>query len=257
MTKITTWNVNSIRARLEHTLTWLEQEEPTLLCLQETKVQNEEFPLDAFKEAGWHATINGQKAYNGVAFLSRTPLEATRIEAGIPILDEQKRFISTTINGVHVYNLYVPNGKEPKSPSFKFKEEWYAAFRQYLVDNHTADDKILVCGDFNVAPGDLDVTSPEKRQEHCCFHPDVKKWFNHLLDWGLTDTFRHLYPEEQAFTWWDYRLGSFQRNKGMRIDHHLASHGLMPLVKDVTLFRDERKKERPSDHIPVTITLDV
>ena len=253
--KITSWNVNSIRARLGHVLDWAEENQPDLLCLQETKVQNEDFPLEMFGDAGWEICLNGQRTYNGVALISKHPITNVVRDTGDDTLDQQKRFIGCTINGVRVYNLYVPNGKEPTSPSFKFKEDWYSSLKNYLKANHTPHEKVLVCGDFNVAPADIDVFDPSEVAGQVCFHPDEHEWLNKLMDWGLTDSFRHLYPAEKAFTWWDYRAAAFPRDRGMRIDHHLVSKGLLPDVKSVIFDKEERAKERPSDHIPVTLEL--
>lgn len=254
-TTITSWNVNSIRARLDHVLDWLEENEPTLLCLQETKVQNHEFPMELFVDAGWNVHINGQRTYNGVALISREEITDVMLETGIPVLDEQKRIIGCTLNGVRVYNVYVPNGKTPESESFVFKEQWYKALKDFMIAHHKPDEKVVICGDYNVAPDDIDVHDPEEMRGVCCFHPSEQEWFENLKDWGFTDAFRALKPDEQAFTWWDYRGASFRRDRGMRIDHHLVSKPLMDDVTDVVLDRDERKKEKPSDHIPVTLVL--
>ncbi len=253
--KITSWNVNSIRARLEHVLDWLEENDPDVLCLQEIKVQDEHFPEELFVDAGWEVYLNGQRTYNGVALISKEPLAGVVTNTNIEILDEQSRIIAADVGDVRVYNVYAPNGKAPDTPSFAFKEAWYAAFTDFIAANHKPTDKLVICGDFNIAPADIDVWDADKMLGHCCFHPSEHKWLKHLMDFGLIDSFRNLYPNEQAFTWWDYRQASFQRNSGMRIDHHLVSQSLLPLVKDVVLDKAERAKERPSDHIPVTLVL--
>ena len=253
--KITSWNVNSIRARLGHVLDWAEENQPDLLCLQETKVQNEEFPLEMFGDAGWEIWLNGQRTYNGVAFISKHLITDIVCDTGDETLDQQKRFIGCTINGVRVYNLYVPNGKEVGKPQFEFKGNWYKAFTDFLERNHTPEEKIVVCGDFNIAPADIDTHDPEKWRGKVLFSDQEHQWLENLMDFGLTDSFRHLYPDEQAFTWWDYRAGGFPRNHGMRIDHHLVSKSLLPNVKSVVFDKEERAKERPSDHIPVTLEL--
>jgi len=252
---ITSWNVNSIRARLDHVLTWLEANEPTLLCLQETKVQDADFPLELFVDAGWHVHLNGQRTYNGVALITRNDLTAITVDTGIPILDAQKRLIGCKMADIQVYNVYVPNGKTPESESFVFKEQWYKALKDYITAHHSPTEKVLICGDFNVAPADIDVFAPDEVRGQCCFHPNEQEWFENLKSWGFTDAFRALYPDTQAFTWWDYRAMAFRRNRGMRIDHHLASKPLMDDVTAVLLDREERKKDKPSDHIPVTLVL--
>lgn len=253
--KITSWNINSIRARLGHVLDWAEENQPDLLCLQETKVHNDQFPAEMFGDQGWTVWRNGQRTYNGVALVSREPVADVLTTTGIDILDEQSRIIGGTLNGVRVYNLYVPNGKEVGSPSFEFKQEWYKAFADFLKANHSPDEKIVVCGDFNVAPADIDTHDPEKWRGKVLFSDQEHQWLGNLMDFGLTDCFRHLYPEEQAFSWWDYRAGGFPRNHGMRIDLQLVTKPLLEQVRDVTMDREERKKEKPSDHIPVTLEL--
>lgn len=256
---VTSWNVNSIRARLDHVLNWLEANNPTLLCLQETKVQNHEFPEELFVDAGWDVYLNGQRTYNGVAFITKHPIKDVITDTGIEILDTQKRFIGCTLEtpfgNVYVYNVYVPNGKSPESESFIFKEQWYKALKDYISSKHTPEDKVIICGDYNVAPDDIDVFDPDEVRGHVCFHPREHDWFKNLTRWGFTDTYRHLYPKEQAFTWWDYRAAAFRRDRGLRIDHHLITPPLLDHASDVLLDRDERKKERPSDHIPVTLVL--
>lgn len=253
--KITSWNVNSIRARLGHVLDWAEENQPDLLCLQETKVHDEVFPLEMFGDKGWTVHLNGQRTYNGVALISKDPVTDILTDTGVDVLDEQKRIIAGTINGVRVYNLYVPNGKEVGSPSFEFKEAWYKAFTKFLHDNHSPDEKIVICGDFNISPEDIDTHDPEKWRGKVLFSDQEHTWLKALMDFGLTDTFRHLYPEEQAFSWWDYRAGGFPRNHGMRIDLQLVTKPLLNQLKAVTMDKDERAKERPSDHIPVTLEL--
>lgn len=252
---ITSWNVNSIRARLDHVLNWLDANQPTLLCLQETKVQNEDFPLELFVDNGWNVHLNGQRTYNGVAFITKENLQDITLDTGVPVLDEQKRLIGCKLGGIQVYNVYVPNGKTPESDSFIFKEQWYKALKDYITAHHKVGEKVLICGDFNVAPADIDVFDPDEMRGVCCFHPSEQEWFENLKSWGFTDAFRALHPDTQAFTWWDYRAMAFRRNRGMRIDHHLVSAPLLADVAGVTLDRDERKKDKPSDHIPVTLTL--
>lgn len=254
--QITSWNVNSIRARLEHVLAWLDANpEVDVLCLQELKVEDSQFPLEPFLERGLHVYLYGQRTYNGVAFISRTPLEDVQVGLGDEEFDHHKRLIAATLNGVRLINVYVPNGQSPEAPAFDFKRRWYAALLNYLKTHHTPDQKVLLCGDFNVAPAPLDVWDHDELYGTTCYHPDEHEWLKTITDWGFADSMRVLYPEEKIFTWWDYRNFSFPRNRGMRIDHVLLTKPLMDVCTAVVADRAERKKEKPSDHVPVTATL--
>lgn len=253
--KIATWNVNSIRTRLDHVLNWLNTNPVDLLCLQETKSTNEAFPLEAFTEAGWLVEHHGQPAYNGVALISKKPL--TKVKRGFPIGDlaEQKRVISAELDGVQVINVYVPQGQALDSPKFALKEDFYATLTGWLNADFSANNPLVVCGDFNIAPKAEDTHDAAKMAGRVMFTAQEHKWFETLLNFGLHDSFRLLSDAEGIFSWWDYREASFQRNKGLRIDHLLVSDALKDRVEDVLFYRDERGQERPSDHIPVVLEL--
>ena len=255
--KIATWNVNSVRARLEHVIEWIEENKPDLLCLQETKVQDSEFPTDAFTAIGQHVHAYGQKAYNGVAFI--TPHNLSSIEYGMEgdEFEGQKRLIMATLNGVNVINVYAPNGQDPESDKFIYKERWYKALKQLFENKFTQHDDVLICGDFNIAPEARDVHSPDKMLGRCGFHPLEHEWLSDFVSWGLTDTFRLHCNESNIFSWWDYRHGSFEKNRGMRIDHIFVSNKLVPLCKNTYIDSTPRKLEKPSDHAPVVIELDI
>ena len=253
--KVVTWNVNSVRSRLERLLAFLERFEPDVLCLQELKAQEEAFPFAAIRAAGYHAAVHGQKTYNGVAVLTRQePAEVERgFGDGAP--DEQARMIAVRLEGLEVLSLYVPNGSEVGSEKYAYKLAWLGRLRAYLERTRSPDEPLLLCGDFNVAPTDRDVARPEEWKESVLCHPDVRAAFSSLLDWGLVDTFGQQHPEGGAYTWWDYRQLGFPRGDGLRIDHILATRPLAERCRSVLIDRDERKGKKPSDHAPFLIEL--
>lgn len=252
--QIATWNVNSIRARLPRVLEWLERVGPDVVCLQETKVRDDQFPVAEMAARGYHALVFGQPTYNGVAILSRAPTGP--VFHGFPgdDGDQERRLIATTINGITVVCVYVPNGREVGSPTYEHKLAWIYRLRSLLNDLAAPGDLLAVCGDFNVAPGDGDVHDPDRwRGQLLCSQPE-RTAFEDLLEWGLVDVLRHHHPGPGPFTWWDYRGGAFHRDWGLRIDHVLATKPLAERCAAVETHRDERKGERPSDHVPVVAT---
>jgi exodeoxyribonuclease-3 len=255
--KIATWNVNSVRARLDHITEWIEENQPDLLCLQEIKVQDSEFPIEAFTDLNQQVYTYGQKAYNGVAFI--TPHTLTDVKCGMEEneFEGQKRLIMAKLKDITVINIYAPNGQDPESDKFVYKERWYKALKKLFANNFTQQDKVLICGDFNIAPEDRDVHSPDKMLGRCGFHPLEHKWLADFVSWGLTDTFRMHCDEDKIFSWWDYRHGSFAKNRGMRIDHIFVSNSLVELCKNTYIDVTPRKLERPSDHAPVVIELNI
>jgi exodeoxyribonuclease III len=249
--KIATWNVNSIRARLPRVLAWLERRKPDLVCVQETKVEDALFPRAELESAGYVATVLGERTYNGVAFLSRQPLED--VARGYPDdrPDAPKRLIAGTYGGVRVVNVYVPNGESVGSVKFAFKLEWLEHLRRYLDALCDRARPLLLCGDFNVAPEDRDVHDPERWRGQVLFHPDERARLQACMEWGLRDSLRLHTEAGGLFTWWDYRAGAFHRGWGLRIDHLLVSEPLARLCRSVEIDRDERKGLQPSDHAPV------
>lgn len=251
---IASWNVNSIKVRLPHVLDWLAAHKPDVLALQETKSTNENFPLDEIAAAGYHAEFDGQKTYNGVALLSKhKPSEVNKM----PVLanDEQKRFISARYNDLLVVNVYVPNGSEVGSEKFEYKLQWLKKLGHYLKSHLADNSKIIVTGDFNIAPDDRDVHDPELwREKILCSTPE-REALEALCKLGFHDSYRLFEQEENSFSWWDYRAASFQRNRGLRIDLALVSQALKPLCTSSKIDTEPRKLERPSDHAPVYITL--
>lgn len=253
--RIATWNVNSLRARLELVLAWLRQDGPEVVCLQETKATDDVFPAAALAEVGYEAVFTGQKTYNGVAMLSRLPFsEVCRALPDAPG-DDEKRFIAATVNGARIVNVYVPNGQAVGSAKFAYKLAWLEQLRTYLRTTYTLETPLVLCGDFNVAPEPRDVYDAAEVDGDVLFHPDERAAFARLLDWGLRDALRLHRQEGELYSWWDYRAGAFRRNRGFRIDHILVTPPVAARCTAVTLERDLRRQPKPSDHIPVVATL--
>ena len=250
MFKIATWNVNSLKVRLPHVLEWLTSEKPDVLALQETKTTDENFPVEEIKEAGYFVSYTGQKTYNGVATLSKTPQET--IATGIPDLeDEQRRVLAINNNGVTVLNLYVPNGSEVDSDKYRYKLSWFAKLHPFVKALMSSNDRLIILGDFNIAPEDRDVHDPVAWQGNVLVSEPERAEFNKLLAHGLSDCFRLFEQDEKSFSWWDYRAAAFRRNRGLRIDHILASQKLTNICRKCYIDKNPRKLERPSDHTPV------
>lgn len=247
---IATWNVNSIRARLPRLLAWLQAKQPDVLCLQETKVVDEEFPFAEVEALGYRAVTFGQKTYNGVAILSKKPLEDPR--QGLPGDESgEARLLSAAVGGVRVFSVYVPNGQEVGTEKYAFKLSWMEKLWQYLHASFSPSDPLVLCGDFNVAPEDRDVWDPELWRGKILFSEPEKQAFFRLIHWGLVDCLRRYHQEGGLYTWWDYRQGAFHRGWGMRLDHILATEPVAARCTDVVIDREARKGEKPSDHAPV------
>ena len=248
--KIATWNVNSLKVRLGHVLDWLADAAPDVLALQETKLTDENFPLEAIEAAGYHAVYAGQKTYNGVAVLSRSP--ATDAVRDVPGLDDPaRRILGATIDGVRVVNLYVVNGQAVGSEKYAYKLEWLEKVTRYLVDELARHERLVVLGDFNIAPDDRDVHDPQAWHEKILCSTREREALQNLLDTGLVDAFRLFHEDPGHFSWWDYRAAAFRRNMGLRIDLILASRSLGQACTGCAIDTGPRKLERPSDHAPV------
>jgi exodeoxyribonuclease-3 len=256
MAKIATWNVNSLKVRLGHVLDWLAAEKPDVLALQETKTVDENFPVEQIEAAGYHATFAGQKTYNGVATLSLAPGEEIATE--LPGLDDpQRRILASTIDGVRVLNVYVPNGQEVGSDKYAYKLDWLEKLRGYLAAELSRHPRLVVLGDFNIAPEDRDVHDPEAwRGKVLCSDPE-RAALGALLELGLSDLFRLFDQEERLFSWWDYRMLGFRRNHGLRIDLILGSRSLAEACTSCRIDKEPRRRERPSDHTPVVVEFDL
>ena len=249
--KTATWNVNSLNVRLPQVQNWLAEHQPDILALQELKLDQDKFPAAALKMMGWHAVWSGQKTYNGVAIISRH--EPQDVHTGLPALpdDPQRRVIAATINGVRVINAYCVNGEAPDSPKFQYKKEWFAALTEFVRGEIARHEKLILLGDFNIAPADQDCYDPEKWRDKILCTDEERGWFQTLLDLGLTDALRQVRPEGACYTWFDYRGAMFQRGLGLRIDHLLITPALAAALQNVQVDLDARAQERPSDHAPV------
>lgn len=256
MFKIATWNVNSLKVRLPYVLEWLESEQPDVLALQETKTIDENFPLEEIQKAGYFVSYTGQKTYNGVATFSKTPHET--IAKSIPgFEDEQRRILAINHSGITVLNLYVPNGSEVDSDKYRYKLNWFAKLHPFITELLSSNDRLIVLGDFNIAPEDCDVHDPQEWQGNVLVSEPERAEFNTMLAHGLVDCFRLFEQEENSFSWWDYRAAAFRRNRGLRIDHILASKTLSESCKKCYIDKRPRKLERPSDHTPVVAEFDL
>jgi exodeoxyribonuclease-3 len=248
---IATWNVNSIRVRLPRVVEWLDALRPDVLCMQETKVVDEEFPHAAFEKLGYEVATFGQKTYNGVAIASRLPM--ADVSTGLPGEgpDDQKRVIEATIDGVRVVNLYVVNGKAPGTEHFERKMEWLSTLRKHLDDSLSPEEDVVVLGDINITPDDRDVYDPGKLEGtiHCT--AEERAALQNLLDFGLTDAHRLHHDGDGVYSWWDFRGGMFQRGLGLRIDLIMVTKGLAERCRMCEVDKTARDGEKPSDHAPV------
>ncbi|WP_087069065.1 exodeoxyribonuclease III [Cyanobium sp. NIES-981] len=261
--RLASWNVNSVRTRLEQVQTWLDQERPEVLCLQETKVADELFPRAAFAELGYTAAISGQKAYNGVAILSRLPLEDVQIgfEALLPgdadaqALGQQKRVISALVDGVRVLNLYVPNGSALRSDKYGYKLQWLACLRRYLAVQEQQGDPLCMLGDFNIGPDDRDLHDPERLTGGIMASEAERQALRDVIGDRLTDAFRLFEPDSGHWSWWDYRTGAWDRDRGWRIDHIYLCDTLAACATGCRIHKHTRGNVQPSDHAPVVVNL--
>jgi len=252
--KIATWNVNSLKVRLPHVLDWLAANQPDVLCLQETKQEDSQFPMSALQQVGYRAVCSGQKTYNGVAIISKVP--ATEVMCGLPNFpDAQKRLIAATVQGVRVVCVYVPNGQSVGSDKYQYKLAWLDALREWLKEELVRYPKLALLGDYNIAPEDRDVHDPQTWAGNILVSEPERGAFRALDQLGLRDSFRLFGQPEKSYSWWDYRMMAFRRNLGLRIDHILLSAPLAQICTECTIDRAPRKLERPSDHAPVVAKL--
>jgi len=248
--KLATWNVNSLRVRLEHVLGWSAEAGPDVVALQETKIPDDAFPLETLREAGWHALYTGQPAYNGVALLSRQPLEFVA-DALPDFNDGQRRLIAARRGDLCIVNVYVPNGQKVGADKYQYKLAWLEALAAFVAGLMKEHAEVAVLGDFNIAPEDRDVHDPAAWEGSVLVSPPEREAFRTLVDLGLADGFRLFEQPEQSFSWWDYRQGAFRRNRGLRIDHILLSAASARRCRSVRIDREPRGWPRPSDHAPV------
>ncbi len=257
--RITTWNVNSIRARLDRVLDWIDTHQPDLLCMQELKCTDEQFPRQPFLDRGYHLEVYGQKSWNGVAIASL--LKPEEVIRGVPWEgDDEARGICVVVDGVRVVNLYVVNGRSVGHEQYDRKLRFLDALRDWLDAHSSPDELLCVCGDFNIAPEDIDVYDPDAwREKILCSTPERQR-FDALRDWGLIDSFRQLDDRPEQYSWWDMRTRGFERGQGLRIDHLMVTGALMEAAVDCTIDVDERARQhdavKPSDHAPVSLDLE-
>lgn len=253
--KIATFNVNGITARLPRLLDWLAEAKPDVAVLQEIKIETERFPGDAIRDAGYHALVNGQKSFNGVAILSRDP--ATEIARALPdnLADEQARWLEATVAGVHVACLYLPNGNPVPGPKFDYKLGWMARLRDRAATLLAAEQPVVLAGDWNVCPTDADLARPEAMAGDALVQPESRRAFREILAQGWTDAIRARLPHAECYTYWDYQAGAWAKNWGLRIDHLLLSPAAADRMQDAGIDRMVRAGERASDHVPVWVTL--
>jgi exodeoxyribonuclease-3 len=254
--KIATWNINSLGMRLPRLCAWLEAQRPDVLCLQETKCEDAKFPADAFPPLGYRAHFSGQRTYNGVALLVREGLDAVDVTRGLPgFEDEQKRVIAATVAGIRIVNFYVPNGQSVGSDKYGYKLRWCAAAGAYLRELLVAHPSLVVAGDFNIAPEPRDVHDPAAWEGQVLYSEPERAVFRDWIAAGLVDSFRLFEHPPATFSWWDYRMLAFPKNRGLRIDHVLLSPALAARCTACTIDRAARKGEKPSDHAPVVAEL--
>jgi len=254
--KIASFNVNSIRARLPVVTAWLQENRPDVLAVQETKVQDHDFPKADFEELGYRCVFRGQKSYNGVALLTTGPVADVAYGLGTEPKDEA-RLIAARLNNLTIVNTYVPQGYRADTDKFQYKLDWFQRLLDYFQRRFEPGDPVVWVGDLNVAPEPIDVYDPEALLGHVCFHPAVREAFRRLMDWGFTDLFRAHCPQAGQYTFWDYRQrNSFQRNLGWRLDHVMATEPAVRTCTNCYIDRQPRTADRPSDHTPVVAEFD-
>ena len=247
---IATWNVNSLRVRLNHVLDWLALRQPDVLALQETKVEDKHFPEEALREAGYHVFFNGQKTYNGVALISRAPMH-NLITSFADFDDIQRRILIANIGTLRIVNIYVPNGASVDSDKYTYKLNWLNKLKAHLQQELNQHPRLIVLGDFNIAPEDKDVHDPSAWQGNVLVSPAERQALKEVLELGLKDSFRLFNDQAGQYSWWDYRAAAFRRNHGLRIDHILSSSALAPYCIRCEIDKEVRGWGKPSDHVPV------
>ncbi|MDH3363072.1 MAG: exodeoxyribonuclease III [Gammaproteobacteria bacterium] len=248
--KVATWNINSMNVQRNHVVEWLQAHEPHVLVLQEIKQVTEKFPSDDLMELGYHSVASGQKTYNGVAVLSKSP-PSDPVTDFPDYEDPQRRILASTINNVRIIDLYVPNGSAVGTDKYEYKLAWLASLRNFLKTELRRHENVIVLGDFNIAPADEDVYDPVKWGDAVLCSPLERKALNALLDLGLSDVFREFEQPEKSFSWWDYRAAGFRRNAGLRIDLILTSAAMTKRCTASYIDKEPRAWDRPSDHAPV------
>ena len=253
--KLASWNVNSLKVRLDQVLTWLDTSQVDILALQETKVVDEQFPAQIFKDRGLYVVFSGQKTYNGVAIISKYPIDSVVTDIS-GLVDPQRRILAATIGRIRLINLYVPNGAAVDTDKYQYKLMWLEKVIAFIKEQLITYPKLIVVGDFNIAPDDRDVHSPEEWKDSILVSPKERAAFAELISLGLTDSFRNFPQEPECYSWWDYRAAGFRRNRGLRIDHILLSKALNSECVESRIDIEPRRHERPSDHAPVWVAIE-
>jgi exodeoxyribonuclease-3 len=255
---ISSWNVNSVRVRINHVINYLKKNKPDFLLLQEIKTENKNFPYTELKNIGYESEVHGQKSYNGVAIIYNKKINNIIVNI-INDKQEQSRTISADIvyknQLIKIISVYVPNGNPVNTEKYKYKIEWLKSFEDYLIKQNKLKNKIIIGGDFNIIPNEDDVYNPKDWENDALYRIEIRKFFRNILNEGYNDAFRLINKEPNNYTFWDYQNGSFERNKGLRIDHFLLTKNITNLIKDVTIDSYLRSLERPSDHAPIRLTL--
>ena len=260
---VATWNVNSIRSRIDLVKEWLVNNKVDILCLQETKTEDKFFPIENFSDLGYEVSISGQKSYNGVAIISRLPINNIKIGFNevindyqdLSILSEQKRIISADINDIRIINVYVPNGSSINSDKFIYKERWLECFKFYLRKINPSHAPICLLGDFNIAPEDRDIHTPSRYEESIMASSKERKLLKDALGGELEDVFRIFEPGDKNWSWWDYRHSAWERDKGWRIDHIYLTEDILSCANSCWIDKEQRSREKPSDHAPVVVDI--
>ena len=260
---VATWNVNSIRSRIDHVKEWLISNNVDVLCLQETKTEDKFFPVEVFSKLGYEVSISGQKSYNGVAIISRFPISDVKIgfdsvildRKDLSILSQQKRIISAEINDIRIINVYVPNGSSINSDKFIYKKKWLECLQVYLREINKNNTPICLLGDFNIAPEDRDIHTPSRYEESIMASSKERELLKDALGGELEDVFRIFEPGEKNWSWWDYRHSAWERDKGWRIDHIYLTEDILSYSNSCWIDKEQRSKEKPSDHAPVVVDI--
>ncbi len=255
---ISTWNVNSVRARIDNIQNYLKKFSPDIVVMQEIKTEDKNFPYDVFKKLSYECYVFGQKSYNGVAIASKKKLNNIKTDL-IKDKLKQSRIISADIEfkkrKIQLVNIYVPNGNPVDTDKYKYKVNWLNSLIKQLELSSKKNENIILTGDFNIIPDDEDVYNPKGFEDDALFRLEIRKKFRTIINMGFVDVFRHINPNKEGYTFWDYMRGAWQKNNGMRIDHFLVSNSLINLIKKININKDPRGKEKPSDHTPVEIEL--
>ena len=256
--KIISWNVNSVRARIENILNYIKDSNPDILFLQEIKTQNENFPSETFKEHGYNSYVFGQKSYNGVAFLSKSKIENVKNDF-IKDKLKQSRIITGEIlinkKKTKLINIYVPNGNPVDTEKYEYKKNWLTSFIKKVKKELTANSNLIISGDFNIIPEEIDVYDYKRYENDALFRLEIRKKYRELINLGFNDIYRHFNKSKQEYTFWDYFAGSWQKNYGMRIDHFLVSNNLLENIKSININKKPRSKTKPSDHTPIELEI--